>query len=756
MLKDVITGRQLCADWYATLAEESQQGESENNKTHQYFLDVLKQIYEVLQREHKSRRPKRKKKMPQLPTDTGDLTNLFQHLGLEETTDENSESSEASSGRKPKMRQPVVNTKLEDSKHEREEMMFAVWAMLHDLHEVRIFNRKIIKRFLDGEISFMAVAQATTDAMQVGSSISHQFRQQHPALEGFDDVIRLVGIEHFFNTANKAQYSGNVGSGWREANEEAELLCVDGWTVAVMAKTVLALEHVTRESGTHLLHDLLPRKETPCHPLGMIFVNALCELGTLHHLNPYESSRFLWEIWSFTDFYTFNLFNFAFNMLSERLDFGLVFASSLYCDIHDAMMGKLGSGFDVCNSLVMHHWGEGIDQLQSLMEKEYKFSYEATPASVQWMPPEKKFVVPCATKEGIEGWNVQRKGLDTFFVPRTLLEMFPLLAAEIARQVCEFWESFGAQVCNWKQVVLSAAHLHKALVAGHQAERWSDLNFLMRAQDSSSRPLLRQNEAEVDMVFKEYALALGFPLNQVSGTRRPKLKSGGKSKYPDALQLQPALCSAHEKRETAKMNDRLGLKISPGDLRDVYNAIRKYHTTTGIQDKEICRQWEQTKKLSPSQLLQVLHEIALHEEQFAYFDYLGLFTLCLKLLDFTRTAYYTALAGRLNIHQLGRDLWYFEIVFEVLSEAATEHRRGSAKKQSVLGTIAEYFSTEIARDSNKLVDASRAEITRQLDVTYAIRRASFEAGQEDKVMTLNGDLGSLLAAFHARGMLERP
>lgn len=612
----MITGRQLCADWYAALAK---QGESENDKTHLYFLDVLKQIYDVLQKEHKSRRPKRKKKMPQLPTDTGDLANLFQHLGLEETAEESSETGSALSDKTPKAKQPTVKPKLEDSRHEQKEVMFAIWALLHDFHEVRKFTRKIMKRFVDGKISFMAVAQATDDAMHVSASITGQFREEYPELETFDDIIKLLGVERFQETANRAQYSENFESSWEEGNKEAELLCVDGWTVVTTAKARLAIKLVKQapEGSTHLSGDLFPGPGTPLHPLSEVFISAFTEFESLRRLNQYDLSlESLVRLSSCADIYTFGLYNFFLRVIVGGADIAVVLLTALYCDIHDALKGNMEAGFNICSTLIAHQSSEMVDQLETFFKKELEIPWQEVPSLMEWLRTGQDLVVPHTTEDGVEGWLYEKIGEDTrSFISRTLLEMFPLLAASLARQSCEEWENLGVEVCNWKHIVLSAAHLHKALAIGYHAKPWSDLDFLMQAQDRSCKSLLRPNEANVtvDIVFKEYALALGFTITQVSGTQKPTLKPSANAKYPNAPQLQSAIRSTKEKDETALMYKRLDLTPRPGDLSPFYSAIRKYHSTTGIQDVEISRQWTQTKKLSTSQLLQVLHEVALHE-----------------------------------------------------------------------------------------------------------------------------------------------
>lgn len=84
--QDAISGREQAAKWYTALGEDTlgDNGLSLDaaNDSHQYFLKALRQIFDILRKEHKSRCPKRKKRMPVLASDTNDLTNLYVRIKM--------------------------------------------------------------------------------------------------------------------------------------------------------------------------------------------------------------------------------------------------------------------------------------------------------------------------------------------------------------------------------------------------------------------------------------------------------------------------------------------------------------------------------------------------------------------------------------------------------------------------------------------------------------------------------------------------
>ncbi|EME43742.1 hypothetical protein DOTSEDRAFT_79739 [Dothistroma septosporum NZE10] len=73
--------------WYKSLAKGTN-GDVwpiEANRKHRYMVSKLEEISEMLRREVKARQPKRKKRI-ELPSDSGDFSNIYQHLEVEETT----------------------------------------------------------------------------------------------------------------------------------------------------------------------------------------------------------------------------------------------------------------------------------------------------------------------------------------------------------------------------------------------------------------------------------------------------------------------------------------------------------------------------------------------------------------------------------------------------------------------------------------------------------------------------------------------
>ncbi|EME40544.1 hypothetical protein DOTSEDRAFT_74188 [Dothistroma septosporum NZE10] len=83
----VINGRKAACSWYAAYTarqvSEAVKHIEKSNGRHQYFVDVLQQVLDILKKEAKRRRPKRKKKFD-MATAINELSNLYLHLEVEE------------------------------------------------------------------------------------------------------------------------------------------------------------------------------------------------------------------------------------------------------------------------------------------------------------------------------------------------------------------------------------------------------------------------------------------------------------------------------------------------------------------------------------------------------------------------------------------------------------------------------------------------------------------------------------------------
>lgn len=140
--KDVVEGRQVCADWYAML--DTKELETQN-ESHQHFIEVLRQVNDTLKCKC-ARQKKTNKATGKAPTrgesettSSSELRNLFSMLEVEEpsTTPLGTTGPAKKNGR---VADGGPCFELEDTG---EEKLFAIWCLLKDMAEMREFVRGI-------------------------------------------------------------------------------------------------------------------------------------------------------------------------------------------------------------------------------------------------------------------------------------------------------------------------------------------------------------------------------------------------------------------------------------------------------------------------------------------------------------------------------------------------------------------------------------------------------------------------------------
>jgi hypothetical protein len=190
-----ITGRAQAAKWYAELAKKDSIDTHFTlhaaNTSHQYFLAILEQVFDILRKEHKR---KAEKKVPVLASDINDLTNLYHHLQLEETATEADCATAAGPPLRPKKASGKPKQKdAYDLGSEKEETLFAIWCLFKDIFSIRLYTRSMWASYGKGEISLMVACKMTEKAIIMGRSLSRGFDQMHRGLNGFEKIIEFIG-----------------------------------------------------------------------------------------------------------------------------------------------------------------------------------------------------------------------------------------------------------------------------------------------------------------------------------------------------------------------------------------------------------------------------------------------------------------------------------------------------------------------------------------------------------------------------------
>jgi len=207
LILDVITGRQVCADWYASPASEpavDTAAEETSNRAHRHFITVLQEIYDTLS----AARMKQKEARPVRPSAASfttrseteaktSLTSLFESLGLEEPS-----ANPLSDALQASPEEVMVETSVPDEGaslelDEQAEKEFALWCVLKDLKEIRDYIRSIWADYAEGKLSFMVASTITNAAFGMMRRTDEELTDTYPDLGDFENVLATLGLEMY-------------------------------------------------------------------------------------------------------------------------------------------------------------------------------------------------------------------------------------------------------------------------------------------------------------------------------------------------------------------------------------------------------------------------------------------------------------------------------------------------------------------------------------------------------------------------------
>ncbi|KAK5111505.1 hypothetical protein LTR85_011853 [Meristemomyces frigidus] len=704
--RDAVLGRQSCAEWYAALAKGQPESSvtAQSNVRHQYFLDVLREVFRILLKAHKAGRPKRKKKMPELAADGGDLTNLFVHLEFEEPTISTGDEIAGAEDEVPCALEEVVIEEEQPAElpptyelgDEEEKKSFAIWCLLKDMYDVRMYVRDMWRRYKEGELSFFAVSKMTNIAFDIIVQTCEEFGKQHPGLATFNDVVSFMGADSFIAEARHQQCGLATDSGKREQAEQlsdkdrSDLLCMPAWCALSDFRDVLPFvwspDHpIVAGRKLHI--------KFPSHPFEKALLHIAFDLKSLWPSGEFperttaasNGSPFL-NLITCLDAYTQRLLFMVMCGRSSKLpmlETGLLAATQIYMDIYDALDGDLARGVSETKDVFdrIHAVAQQSRDFFSNLSVHGNKNVDAKRAAGVLDGMEN--VVQIDQQEGPRrGWTFQLKGLPyRAFIPLTLIETLPLLAGHQVWNPLFVMHHAGINFLNINQTLLAAAHLYRAAdVCGVIERPWADMNFVIDRLNGRA-PFLRQTDGSIRSVSNTYRLALGMSLNQVS--------RGAQAVLP-----QPTFCAQHSRRATStsdymqaagKASVAASGSYAKSRLGFCYEWLKVHISEgNGIKDETIASQWTETKRLSPVQLLSVLLESFVADEPYFNFDYINFFSTCTTVVETAVNDSFELTSKSQPEKPVKHMFGLYELVDMLLAKAAEAEVGGMSKRGSHL------------------------------------------------------------------------
>ncbi|KAK4900532.1 hypothetical protein LTR27_002248 [Elasticomyces elasticus] len=200
VIEDVVGGRQASAEWYAGTGDGSDEATKQANHRHRNFIEVLKQILNVLNSKYEDRLPRWEKKKPQkLKQEKAKIVeNIYQYLDIEEPAIDSSPTSQDDllDNAPSQQTQPVHHAPGSLAKDIVEtDKIFALWCYFKDQYDSCNFLKETWQEYKDGELSLQTVCQVTDTAFMLMKKACATLVTEYPQFADMHDVDSFLGFE---------------------------------------------------------------------------------------------------------------------------------------------------------------------------------------------------------------------------------------------------------------------------------------------------------------------------------------------------------------------------------------------------------------------------------------------------------------------------------------------------------------------------------------------------------------------------------
>ncbi|KAK4617706.1 hypothetical protein CLAFUW4_12591 [Fulvia fulva] len=385
------------------------------------------------------------------------------------------------------------------------------------------------------------------------------------------------------------------------------------------------------------------------------------------------------------------------------LDTGLVAATTLYMDIYDVLGGDLERGIRE----IMPY----MERLETTLKdwKDYNDpAHERNPLLSDHAIDEgplkydslREQFLPVRNTSTTTGWRAnkhvtrddiardpscwKKDDWPGAFISSNVLCSLPIFATQAVNLTLHDVQCHGLNLCNNMDLVLAAAHWYNAAkISGTAPQSWPDMDFVIERENEVSR-YLGTGDGTVCGAAKQFCLALGMTLPQVTGKSRVAIPHIGKNKsakmsnisrftpHDSGLRSMHTARHRHEKVAWTTLAHKNGL-----DLSRLYSVIKGYASSVGIRDPVLSGQWRATRRLSPSQLLKIIEEIFVEDEAYIHFDlhqfYMRCFSFMYEVLKHHREFISEKRAMAYSRRQMSFPFMVNEILWDAVALEGSKH-----------------------------------------------------------------------------------
>ncbi|KAK4548195.1 hypothetical protein LTR36_010064 [Oleoguttula mirabilis] len=636
--RDVIAGRQVCAEWYSGQAMQESSKLGEQDLAHRHFVTVLQDVLVILtdasekqtasdvpaeadkgakQTSVPARRKSTRIPMAAESADGPAMANLFSQLEVEEP-------SASPLGAQPNAQQQKQQPKkvAKDKEYgmaQEDDTVFALWCFLEDLNDVRTYVRDTWREFAAGDVSFVAASMVTDAAFGLMRCADEDFVMANPLFADHIAMMLFLGLSMTIQGHHVWLFSLDEGSSPRHLKaglDIADLLCPAAATL---------LRGYTEKLRTCAKCASNPKQGRPQDSDGDTFAKySFHEFGPVllkcaHSIEAMTASAT--SEGKLVDEFVRGMASFG---KTAAMRIWLVVACQTYMDIYDIIGSDTSVGLRTLQAGLMKsedtimRWDTHMDKFGS-----------AKPVDEELL----QFASRNGTWARVLGSEMDAGSQhDNHSSPAySFLSSLPAHAGVLAYASHVKLHCKSMHPANAGLLILAMAHLYKALRHyGLLNQAWHDMDFVV-SQQSILSPLVTKTAATADAkaLARHYQMALGVPAT--SFARNPSLALpeslfAAKKFAPNARKLQ--VTSRYGRGTIAHQK---GDKVRGVPSSNSYELVLQ--SMTAAEDaKPNSKATTAIIRFTPLTLLATFKKCMIADEPHINFDYSGFWADCEQLL----------------------------------------------------------------------------------------------------------------------------
>ena len=631
---------------------------------------------------------------------------------------------------------------------------FELWCFLQDLGDVRIFVKQAWEEYSRGDISFLAASSITDTAFGLLRCADEDFTKSS-SLKSSDWPGLVEYLEIFWFVRGRAVWlcpNPHVKATQPRIPDSdiniVELLCPLAFLCleSYRQDAEFVCQHYRSFEGTT---GRTPHPVVECHVKHMH--DICCVFGDLapglYHISHCSTHKY-----KLVDEFVEGL---ASLHHSRKFPMWLVVACQIYLDIYDLLGDHLDHGVQALSDTFSRNVQVAADV------REYQSSCRDAMADVVTAVDRLEWIASAAIRfdstindpiDKIDSANDLQVKEEVGSAASTMEKSLPAYAGALLTDIKVGLHEVGCIIANHNAIVLSTAHLYKALRAMRVLDvDWHDMDFVL-ASFGIKQPLVAKVGGQYDgeAAYRHYFMALGMSAQEFTADARARKKPPTDVKRVPQITVTSTLLRVLCDRQNSWQRHGIGHSKSRM-IEAVLHALTEDIATdnakkpgTGSHLKPV---------FTPHELLATFKKRLLHDEPRLNFDFTSFTLSCARLLS--RVA--TTLQPTLNLGPKDTESHYHFVLISRLLRSPP----ASTAIRSTATLLRAHIDAHGKTHLQHAYDQSSGRIPRALRPRIAEDQARAAARRElvktmfDSSRTRYSFAGPLVAAYHPGIQPER-